>query len=115
MSIEEFTKRRQRLVNTIKKKNFTLKELALFLMKKGMQQDEMEGFIASWDIMDYIKKDKQYKAFMKKSMELREICKDRQMDCAERREFLNTTFKKISKMKKTMKTTKTMKKTRRSL
>jgi hypothetical protein len=103
MTIEEFTKRRLRLVNTIKKKNFTLKELAFFLMKKGMKQEEMEGFIASWDIMDYVKKDKQYKLFMKKSIELQEICKDRQMNCPERREFLNKTFKRISKMKKTRK------------
>jgi hypothetical protein len=40
---------------------------------------------------------------MKKSIELQEICKDRQMNCPERREFLNKTFKRISKMKKTRK------------
>jgi hypothetical protein len=108
MSIDEFTKRRERLVNIIKKKNFTLKELALFLLKKGMEQKEMEGFIASWNIMDYVKKDKQYKSFMKKSMELMKICEDRQLDCAERKEFLNSTFKKF-----TTTTTKKNKKTTR--
>jgi len=49
-----------RLVETIKKRRPTLNELVIFLQQQGFDQEKMLKFVRLWDVLQYVKKDKQF-------------------------------------------------------
>ena len=54
------------LVETIKKKQPTLNELVLFLQQEGYDQEKMLKLVSLWDVLHYVKKDKQFINMTKK-------------------------------------------------
>ena len=49
-----------RLAETIKKRRPTLNELVIFLQQQGLDQEQMLKFVRLWDVLQYVKKDKQF-------------------------------------------------------
>jgi hypothetical protein len=69
---KEFIDSRKKLVEIIKKENPTIKELVVILKKNGIKtRKEMESFVIGWDVMQYVKKDKEFLDMTKKYKKLK--------------------------------------------
>ena len=93
--MDGFVKSREKLVELIKAKEPTMSELVIILKKKGFKtQNEMEAFIVGWNIMQYIKKDKQFLIFAEKYKKLKSE--------KNKKKLLTETFNKVMKKKSIM-------------
>jgi hypothetical protein len=90
---KEFVDSRMKLVEEIKEKNPTLKELVFILKKNGIKnRKEMESFVIGWDIMQYVKKDKEYMSMTRKFKKLKSK--------ESKNKLLDRFFSKLTKTKK---------------
>ena len=77
------------LVETIKKKQPTLNELVLFLQQEGYDQEKMLKLVSLWDVLNYVKKDKEFINMTKKYKTLK--------NKKAKTQFLNNLYQKLSK------------------